>query len=155
MPDWKVHLVFGFLFLSLFLSLNCIFRFLVLDLQKIFIFTLLVPFVSIFPDVDTKKSKSRKVISLFLSSTIFLIYLLVFPGTWYYGIGYFILLYFLIKLLPTRHRGMTHSFYFSFIFSIPASYFLSLALSLNFYEFSYFFIIIFSVYALHLLLDKF
>jgi len=117
--------------------------------------TFIIPFISIFPDVDMKNSKSRKILGLFLSSIFLFLYLLIFTKTWYYGIAFSILLYFLIKLLPTKHRGITHTFPFSFIFSFAISLFFSFVLGLDFSSFFPFFLSVFSAYALHLLLDKF
>ena len=155
MPDWKVHLAFGFLLLSFWFSLNQLFSFSNLSFQKIIVFLLLVPLISIFPDVDMKKSKSRKVFAAFVSTLIALIYFVLFPKTWYYGLAYFFLSYFLIILLPTKHRGITHTLAFSFIFSALATFVLSFVFSYDLKDFLFNFSFIFSVYALHLLLDKF
>jgi inner membrane protein len=154
MPDWKVHLIFGLLLLSLWLSLNQIFPFLILNFQKTLIFILLVLFVSIFPDIDMKKSKSREIFAIFIAFLVALIYILIFSQTWYYGLAYFFLVYYLITLLPTKHRGITHTLTFSTIFSILTTSFFYFAFNLDFKSSFFYFLIIFSVYFLHLLLDK-
>lgn len=154
MPDWKVHLIFGFLFLILWLAVVSIFSFMLLDFQKLLILILLVSFISIFPDIDAKQSKSRRVFSLILSLSTSLIYIFLFPSTWYYGIAYFVVLYFLIALFPTRHRGVTHSFAFSLIFSLIITYILHLAFNFLEIEFLSWFSLILFAYSLHLFLDK-
>jgi len=154
MPDWKVHLIFGLLLLSFWLSLNQLFSLSSLGLKETLIFILLVPLVSIFPDIDMKKSKSRKAFAIFISFLIALIYILIFPRTWYYSLAYFFIAYFLITLLPTKHRGITHTLAFSILFSILATSFFYLIFKFNLKDTIFYFSIIFSVYALHLLLDK-
>jgi membrane-bound metal-dependent hydrolase YbcI (DUF457 family) len=126
-----------------------------LSFREILIFILFVPLVSIFPDIDMKKSKSRKIFAIFISFLLALVYILLFPKTWYYGLAYFFLSYFLITLLPTKHRGITHTFTFSILFSILLASFFYFDFNLDFKSSFFYFSIIFSVYTLHLLLDKF
>lgn len=154
MPDWKVHLIFGLLLLVLWLSIIYSFSLMVLNPQKLLVLILLMPFISIFPDIDSKQSKSRRVLSLLVSISISLIYILIFPGTWYYGIAYFFILYFLIILFPTRHRGITHSLLFSLIFSSIITFLLYLALNFVEIEFISWFSLILFTYSLHLALDR-
>jgi membrane-bound metal-dependent hydrolase YbcI (DUF457 family) len=153
MPDWKVHLIFGLLILSLWLSLNQLFSLSSLGFKETLNFILLVPLVSIFPDIDMKKSKSRKFFAIFISFLLALIYILVFPKTWYYSFAYSLLAYFLIVLLPTKHRGITHTLAFSILFSILTTSLFYFIFSLDLRDALFYFSIIFSVYALHLLLD--
>ncbi|MEM5870246.1 MAG: metal-dependent hydrolase [Candidatus Aenigmatarchaeota archaeon] len=155
MPDWKVHLIFGLLLLSFWLTFNKIFPLLETDIQKTTLLILLVPFVSIFPDIDMKKSKSRKVFAFFVSTQIALLYFTLFPATWYYGLAYFFLSYFLITLLPTKHRGITHSFPFSLVFSFFLTFIFLPIFNFNPHNFFSFFFLVFSAYSLHLLLDNF
>jgi len=155
MPEWKVHLIFGLLLLVLWLNTINILSLMVLNFQKLVALILLIPFVSTFPDIDTKQSKSRKALSLILSVSISLLYMFLFPSSWYYGFAYFFILYFLMRLLPTKHRGFTHSFKFSLVFSISITYLLYLAFSFNQTEFLSWFLLIALTYTLHLVLDKF
>ncbi|MEM5879583.1 MAG: metal-dependent hydrolase [Candidatus Aenigmatarchaeota archaeon] len=154
MPDWKVHLIFGLLFLSFWLSLNQIFSFSTLSFKKVFMFSLLALFISIFPDIDMKKSKSRKIFALFISTLVALIYFVLFPMTWYYTIAYFFLSYFFIILLPTKHRGITHKLTFSLIFSALATSLLYLVFNSTLEDLVFSFFFIFSIYLSHLLLDR-
>jgi len=155
MPDWKVHLIFGLLFLVLWLNIIHIFSPFLLTFQKLFVLLLLVPFVSIFPDIDVKQSKSRRLIALLVSISAASLYIFLFPRTWYYGPAYFLILYFLIKLFPTKHRGLTHSFKFLLVFSLTATCLLYLAFNFRLSEFLFWLLLLFSTYALHLILDKF
>jgi membrane-bound metal-dependent hydrolase YbcI (DUF457 family) len=155
MPDWKVHLIFGLLLLVLWTSVIQKFSFIILNFQKFTILILLILFVSIFPDIDVKQSKSRKMFALTVSITAFILYTLLFPNTWYYGLAYFFILYLLITLFPTKHRGVTHSFIFSLLFSLAITYLLSLVFGFGAREFLSWFFLVFSTYALHLVLDKF
>jgi len=154
MPDWKVHLIFGLLLLSLWLSLNQILSFSVLNFKETLILILLVPLVSIFPDIDMKESKSREIFAIFISFLLALIYILIFSQTWYYSLAYFFLTYFFITFFPTKHRGITHTLLFSILFSILTTFFFYLIFKLKFKDTIFYFSIIFSVYCLHLLLDK-
>jgi len=155
MPDWKVHIIFGFLFLALWLNTVNNFFSIKLSFKSLFILVLVVPFISIFPDIDSKQSKSRKLISLLLSLLISAVYVFLFPSSWYYGIAYFCILYLLMRLLPTKHRGMTHNFLFSLIFSLATTFVLYLALNFGEAGFLSFFLLLFLIYCLHLVLDKF
>jgi len=155
MPDWKVHIIFGFLLLALWLNTINNFFSITLNLQSLFILILIIPFISTFPDIDSKHSKSRKLISLLLSIFISAIYIFLFPSSWYYGVGYFCIIYFLIRFFPTKHRGLTHNFLFSLIFSFATTYLLHLALNFGEAEFLSFFSLLFLIYCFHLVLDKF
>jgi len=154
MPDWKVHLIFGLLLLSFWLSVNQLFSLSSLSFKETLIFILLVPLVSIFPDIDMKKSKSREIFAIFISSLLALIYILIFSQTWYYSLAYFFLAYFLITFIPTKHRGITHTFVFSILFSILTTSLFYLIFSLDLRKTLFYFSIIFSVYVLHLFLDR-
>jgi hypothetical protein len=125
-----------------------------LSSKETLIFILLVPLVSIFPDIDMKKSKSREIFAIFISFLIALTYILIFSQTWYYSLAYFFLTYFLITLLPTKHRGITHTLAFSIFFSILTTSLFYFIFNLNFKDTIFYFSVIFSVYLLHILLDK-
>lgn len=153
MPDWKVHLIFGILLLVLFLNVGYVFSFISLSFQELSVLVFLVMFASIFPDVDIKQSKSRKMLSIVISLMVSAFYVFLFPDTWYYSIAYFFILYFLIRLFPTKHRGITHTFKFSLVFSILVV--LLVHFAFNFGQSLYWFLAIFMAYSLHLLIDKF
>ncbi len=157
MPDWKTHLIF-----SLFLVIAWMFIFQNIGMeigarQMVPIVTLSV-FVSLFPDVDVKSSKIRDVTSLLISFTALVYYVISYPVTWYYGPVYFILLYMILKYIPTRHRGMTHMLNFAIIFSaVLAWIYVSLAensVAMVGTSELIWFLIILSNYSLHLVLDR-
>lgn len=154
MPDWKTHFIF-----SLFLTITWISIFYFADLQLSFesLVTLivLIIFTSLFPDIDTKKSKIRNVVSMAIAAIVVGVYIFFYMETWYYAPVYFVLLYLILKYLPTKHRGITHTFKFSILFS-----FVLAAVSIAFVQFSienflFWFFIVFSSYSLHLLIDRF
>jgi membrane-bound metal-dependent hydrolase YbcI (DUF457 family) len=69
-------------------------------------------------------------------------------------LAYFFLAYFLITFIPTKHRGITHTFVFSILFSILTTSLFYLIFSLDLRKTLFYFSIIFSVYVLHLFLDR-
>lgn len=154
MPDWKIHLLFG--------CLLSIFWFNVFYFWKIgisFVSTILLLFLalfsSVFADIDLRRSKIRKFLALVIALFVSFIYLFFYGQTWFYVPFYFIILYFFLKYVPSKHRGLIHSFKFSILFSffiVLLCYFL---LSLKDIEILFYFVIIFSSYNLHLILDKF
>jgi membrane-bound metal-dependent hydrolase YbcI (DUF457 family) len=101
-----------------------------------------------------KRSKARDISSILLAFSISIVYIYFYRSTWYYGLVYFLILYFLFKHIPTKHRGIVHTFKFSFIFSLISVVFIHFLFSLTQAEFLFWFAIIFSGYSLHLLLDK-
>jgi len=154
MLDWKVHLIFGCLLLIFWLNLFYFFKILEINPMTSFILVALTLFTSIFPDIDLKKSKARDISSILLAFFISIIYIYFYQSTWYYGLVYFLILYFLFKLVPTKHRGVTHTFKFSFIFSLIAVIFIHFLFKLTQTEFLVWFVMIFSSYGFHLVLDK-
>ncbi len=127
---------------------------------KLFLLIFVILLVSLFPDIDMKKSKIRNFLALSISFLIAFLYMLFFNKKWYYGPAFFLVIYFLLKYLPTKHRGLTHKFLFSVLFSLFFSYFLSYVLDLGLIEKNYainfyiWFSIIFLSYNLHLIVDR-
>jgi membrane-bound metal-dependent hydrolase YbcI (DUF457 family) len=154
MLDWKIHLIFGCLLIILWLNIFYFLKTLETTPSNIFILIVLTLFTSIFPDVDLKKSKARDISSIFLAFSISITYIYFYSSIWYYGLVYFILLYFLFKLIPTKHRGITHTFKFSFVFSAIVVFVIHLLFNLSQTELFLWFAIIFSSYSLHLFLDS-
>jgi len=153
MPDWKTHLIFSLFLVVAWLS---IFHFagLYLSLHNITILVLVTIFSSIFPDVDMKRSKMRDVFSVIFAALVIALYLFFFAETWYYGFAYFILLYLILKYIPTKHRGITHSFKFSIIFSIvlASAYFIFNPFTVA--DYILWFVVVFSSYSMHLVVDR-
>ena len=153
MKDWKSHSIFGLLLAIAFFNFVYFFQVFEISLQFIISLTAVVVFVSVLPDVDLKKSKIRNFIALIAAFAAALFYILLFSQI-YYAIIYFFIIYFLIKFFPTKHRGMSHNFYFSIFFSflvILVGYFI---FSFSQKEFVFWYFVVFISYNLHLFLDK-
>lgn len=118
MPSWKTHILLNLIIFIFWVKL----LFLIypsIDIRYLFILLPLVIFVSIFPDIDTKRSKIREWISLVLATCIVILFLIIRVTEIWYNIPIsFLVLYFSLKYLPTRHRTLTHTLLFSFIFSL-------------------------------------
>jgi len=154
MPSWKTHLIFGCLLLLLWFNILYFFMQPLLTFKNISIFSVLTIFISIFPDVDLKKSKSRALVSFLIASIFLVVYIFTFPQTWYYGIAFAIIVYLLFLLLPTKHRGITHYFLFSLIFTVLLSLSFYLVFNLTQTEALFLSGIVLTTYCLHLFLDK-
>lgn len=147
-------MIFGLLLLVVWLSFINPLSLMRMNLQKIIAMVLLIPLISIFPDVDIRQSKSRRLLSIFISLPSSLLYILLFPESWYYGLAYFFILYFLVRFFPTKHRGATHSFKFMVVFSLAITFLLYFAFNFSQTEFLLWFMLFLSTYFLHLTLDR-
>lgn len=154
MLDWKIHLIFGFILVLVWFGLIYFFRIVETGLFSLVLLIFLSLFASLFADIDLRTSKIRDYISLTASFFISLIYIYFYQSTWFYGLIYFFFIYLILKNLPTKHRGLAHSFKFSFIFSILITFLIYLALGLSQFETFFWFFVMFSGYSLHLILDK-
>jgi len=153
MKDWKSHAIFGLLLAIAFFNFVYFFQIFEISLQFIFSLTAVVVFVSIFPDIDMRRSKIRDWVALGAAFVAALLYIYFFSQT-YYAIIYFFIIYFLIKFFPSKHRGVSHDFYFSIFFSffaVLSGYFI-FSFSRN--EFVFWYFVVFLSYNLHLFLDK-
>lgn len=153
LKSWKHHLIFGN-FLVIFWITVIYFGQIGFGIPEIFLLVVISLFSTLFPDIDLRISKIRNFVALTTAFGISLVYIYFFQKTWYYSLAYFLILYLLIKIIPTKHRGITHTVKFSFLFSIGILIILNLFLNLNQIENVFWFAIIFSSYNLHLLLDK-
>lgn len=153
MTDWKLHLISSLLLAMFLLSVFFYAKFQITP-TIIAALIILTIFTSLFPDVDMKKSKIRSLLSLIAAFAISFAYVFLRQGTWHYAPVYFLILYFVFKHLPTKHRGLLHSFKFSVIFSLTLAYLCYLLAGLNVPETLFWFCIILFSYNLHLLLDK-
>lgn len=154
MPSWKIHLIFNLIFIPLFwkIFLSQLF------LENIFFFffiLFLYGFFSVFPDLDTSKSKVRDYVSILLATVITIFLILIIDFTFIFALPIsFLLIYFLLKYIPTKHRGFTHSLKFSILFP----FFIILIMKFIL-EFSYENMIIYTIflslgYLFHIILDK-
>ena len=155
MQDWKSHLIFGLLLAIAWLSAIYFFKIFSMILEKIILLVAVIMFASLFPDIDLKKSKIRDWISIAVAAILSALYIFLFPQTWYYGLAYFLVLYFFLRRIPSKHRGFTHTMKFAVIFSFLLVLLISFALPLDISDFIFWFVIVFSAYSLHLFLDRF
>ncbi len=120
MPDYRTHIIFGFLFSII---VYFLFRsFFNLNFINSFISVILIGFSSVFPDIDHRNSKIHKwVKSILISITCIIIIALCYPN-FYAAVIYSAIsatiLYILLTYFKPRHRGITHSFRFSIFFSV-------------------------------------
>lgn len=152
MPDWKSHLIIGLLLTTSWLAL---FNFLehYQSATDLVIILFLVSVTSLFPDVDMRESKIRQSVSVAIAFVVALVYLMVSPGTWYYSIAYFVLLYFILRHLPTKHRGIVHTFGFSLVFSLALTLVVFTFKGFSISEFVKWYSIVLSGYLVHLAVD--
>lgn len=116
MPSWKIHLIFNLIFIPLFWKIflgNLFLENLLLFFFLLFLYGLF----SVFPDIDTSKSKIRDYISLILAVLITILFMFNINSIIFLPIG-FLVLYLFFKYFPTKHRGFTHSFWFCLFLSI-------------------------------------
>jgi len=153
MKDWKIHAIFSLLLAIAFFNFIYFFNLFEINWRFIVSLTVVTIFVSLFPDIDLRKSKIRDFVALAVAFAASLLYIYFFSQT-YYAIIYFFIIYFLIKFFPMKHRGAMHNFYFSIFFSffsVLVGYFI---FSFSQKEFIYWYFIVFISYNLHLFLDK-
>jgi hypothetical protein len=153
MPSWKTHLtVNSFLLLIwvvLFFNYNLINNYFLLILLVFF-----SSFLSIFPDIDTWKSDIRNLLSFLLASvlTIYFFFNMSFNSIFSLLIS-FILIYVLFRFFPTKHRGITHKFWFSMFFSFMLTIILWMLFNFSMISFLVYFAVLLSGYLSHLFLD--
>lgn len=154
MPDWKTHFIFSLFLVIIWISIFYFTSF-QLGFESMAAIAALTVFTSLFPDIDMRRSKIRDVVSFATAAVIVGTYLFFYAETWYYAPVYFALLYLILKYIPTKHRGIAHTFKFSILFSVVLA-----AISIAFVQFSienflFWFFIVFSSYSLHLFIDRF
>ena len=154
MQDWKGHLIFGLLLTIAWISGIYFFGIFSLTFETALLLVAVVMFASLFPDIDLRESKIRDWFSLAVSAIVSAVYIFTYRDTWYYGLSYFLILYFLLRNVPSKHRGFSHSMKFAILFSIVIVMLVHFALGLSPNDFIFWFAVIFSAYSLHLLLDR-
>ncbi|MBS3055302.1 MAG: metal-dependent hydrolase [Candidatus Aenigmarchaeota archaeon] len=153
MLDWKLHLIFGLLLTTGIISFFYFFQF-EISVEVLISLVIVTMFTSLLPDIDLRKSKIRDFVSVISAATISFVFLFLKSAEWYLSIVYFVVLYLFFKNIPTKHRGITHTFKFSFLFSLILSIIFYFMFNLDFQNFLMWFLIIFFSYSLHLVLDK-
>lgn len=154
MPDWKTHIVFGLL-----VAIGWAAAFPLVGIassaEKLYSVAFVAAFASLFPDIDIRNSKMRWVVALLLAASVAGAYALLFPQTWFYAVAYFVLVFMLVKYLPTKHRGITHTLPFALLFAaavvvVYAGFKPSFASA----DAAAWFLVALSGYAVHLLADS-
>ena len=153
MPSWKVHLVFNLILIFIWIRilLNYGFNDYLLLASLIF----LSSFLSVFPDIDTPKSKIRDYFSIIITSIIvvYLILNLTINSLLSLFVT-FIFFYLLFRFFPIKHRGITHRFEFSILFSFIMTMILWFMFEFSLTEFMVYFFVILTGYLSHIFLDK-
>jgi membrane-bound metal-dependent hydrolase YbcI (DUF457 family) len=148
MPNYKTHLVAGIISFFSFLVLLKLLNFHI-SLEVLYFSLFVTLFASIFPDIDTKKSKIHRI-------TFSILFILLYAFIIAYIENVFVMIFFLACLLflhssrfPFRHRKITHTLKFAFLFSLFIGI-VSLFVVKNFLPAFFSFLGFFS----HLVLDK-
>ena len=154
MPSWKIHLIFDLIFVIVFVG--TLFGVGVLDNILLLVFLILFNILAtIFPDIDTPKSKIRKYVSLILALVVTSYLVIDFSLSSILSVvTTFFFIYLLIRFFPTKHRGITHRLWFSPVFSLGLTFILWLMFNVSLTEFTSCFLIILWGYLSHLILDK-
>ena len=153
MPSWKTHIFLNILFFAVWLKF-------LLSLTSVGIFysatvLIFVIIASVFPDVDSNRSKIRDWFSLLLALIIMIFYLLNFEiNDWLKAPIYFLGVYMFLRFFPTPHRTITHTFFICFVFSVSITFLLSTIFLPSVLAIILTFAILFISYSTHLILDK-
>jgi len=153
MSSWKTHLIFNSLLLFVWIKFLLNYGF-VNDYFLLILLIFFSLFLSIFPDVDYSKSRIRDTLALIIASiiTIYFFLNLTFNSILSLLIS-FIFLYILFRFFPTKHRGITHNFWFSVLFSLILTGILWMMFNFSLINFIVYFLFILSGYVSHLFLD--
>jgi membrane-bound metal-dependent hydrolase YbcI (DUF457 family) len=153
MPSLKIHILFNsfllVLWMKFFLDLNFLGNALLL-----IVLTLFNLFLSIFPDIDTPKSKIRNYSAFAIAAFIIVYYVLNSDVNSIQNVLLsFIFLYLFFRFFPTKHRGITHKFWFSILLSfiLVIIFWFLFNFTLEIFLVYYFYLL--SGYLSHLLLD--
>jgi len=153
MPSWKVHLIFNSLFLFVWVKFLLNYGF-INDYILLLFLILFNTFLTMFPDVDSSKSKIRDFFAIILSSMITIYLLLNSNYNFVYLLIGFMSFYILFRFFPTKHRGFTHSLWFSILLSLIITVMVWITFSSSLLKLGIYFFFILSGYLSHLFLDK-
>jgi hypothetical protein len=149
MPSWRIHLLFSVILFFFWLKFLSFINF-EIETWKIGTLVFLFILASVFADIDSTKSKIRKLISLVIAFLFSI--LVVFLAEWFYVPIGFLLVYAGLRFLPTVHRGVLHTFKFCVVFSLIVGLAL-LIIGFTPIEFLLSLILILISYGSHLILD--
>jgi hypothetical protein len=153
MSSWKVHLIFNSLFLFVWVRFLLNYGFINDYVLLVFLIFFNI-FLTIFPDVDSSKSKIRGLFALILTSTATIYLFFNSTLNFDYLLVIFILFYVLFRFFPTKHRGFTHSLWFSILLSLIITTMVWMKFSPSLLNLSIYFFFILSGYLSHIFLDK-
>jgi membrane-bound metal-dependent hydrolase YbcI (DUF457 family) len=153
MPGWKTHVIF-----ALMLAIAWMGALYAMDypigpdvIALLLVFAIIS---SLFPDIDMKKSKMRDMFSIAFASAVTAVYLVFFSESWHYAFAYFVLVYFMAKSIPTKHRGVAHTFRFAALFSLAVASAYLFFNELTQGQFMIWFAVLFSGYTVHIIIDR-
>lgn len=153
MPSWKTHITVNSFILLILIMLLFNYGF----IKNYFLLTLLIlfsSFLSIFPDIDTWKSKIRNLFSFILASIVTVYFLFNMSFNSIFSLfASFILIYIVFRFFPTKHRGITHNFSFSMFFCLVITIILWILFNFSTISFLIYFVVLLSGYLSHLFLD--
>jgi hypothetical protein len=153
MPSWKIHFIFNSLFLFVWVRFLLNYSFITDYILLIFLM-FFNTFLTIFPDVDSSKSKIRNVFAFMLASMITIYFFFNSNYNFVYLLIGFLSFYILFKYFPTKHRGFTHSFWFSIFLSLIITSMTWMIFRSSLLNLSVYFLFILSGYLSHIFLDK-
>jgi len=153
MSSWKVHLIFNSLFLFVWVRFLLNYGF-INDYVLLVFLAFFNTFLTIFPDVDSSKSKIRGLFALILTSTATIYLFFNSTLNFDYLLVIFILFYVLFRFFPTKHRGFTHNLWFSILLSVLITTMVWMKFSPSLLNLSIYFFFILSGYLSHLFLDR-
>ncbi|MBS3052534.1 MAG: metal-dependent hydrolase [Candidatus Aenigmarchaeota archaeon] len=154
MPSWKTHIFINLIIFLFWLKLLFLLR-PETGIFYVVVISLFAVIVSVFPDIDTNKSRVRNWLALILAVMMTILYLINFNlSEWYSVALFFTVSYCVIRFFPTHHRGFTHTLNFSFILSLILFFITYFFLRTDILTSFMTFIILFVCYSSHLILDR-
>ena len=154
MPSWIVHILFNLILVFVLIRVLLDYGF-INDYLTIIFLIIFSSFLSLFPDIDTHKSKIRDYFSVAITSIIVLYLIFNFTINSLLSLSLtFISLYLLLRFFPVKHRGVTHNFWFSILFSFIMMIIIYFLFNFSLSEFIVYFFVVFTGYLSHIFLDK-
>ncbi len=112
-------------------------------------------FLSIFPDIDSTKSDMRNFFAITLSLIVLFYFVFnSFVESLTFFFFSFVILYLLFRFFPTKHRGITHNFWFSVSVSFIITIVYFFVFKFSFRVSLVYFLFLLSGYISHIILDK-
>ena len=154
MPSWKTHLIFDLILVVILLG-TLIVNGLINNVLLAIFLVLFNILATLFPDIDTPKSKIRSYVSLILALGVAGYFVFSFSVNSVLSVvAEFVLVYLVVRFFPTKHRGVTHTIWFSVVFSLGLTSILWLMFGFSGFEFGVYYLLILWGYLSHLVLDR-